>query len=117
MENFFIRNNNPEEFEVVLGDFGLSIQIQRGQLLKDHLYSQNYAAPEQIKGVGYSFPADIYALSVSIGAILSIIKEPVPYYLLKLVEYMSVENPKERPDIDQVLSSFERYAASRRIAS
>jgi serine/threonine protein kinase len=56
--------------EVKLGDLGLACHLDNGKkTLEDEEGTTSYLAPERILGKEYSFPADIWALGISLHAI------------------------------------------------
>lgn len=107
-----------------LADFGMCIHVEPGTLIKDHVGSPSYLAPEIIKKQSFDpFKSDIWALGVTFyemtvglikwpkdkalivasiadGGIL--IKPETPPKIAMLVRAMTEMNPMKRPDMKKI---------------
>ena len=76
LENVFM---SSEELDSVpkIGDFGLSIKLERGESCSDMVGSMGYTAPEILKGDEYGLKADVFSL----GCLLYVmITRELPFY-------------------------------------
>lgn len=117
-ENVFLNNNG----QLVLADFGIAHFVDSTLTLSgDWLGNKSYAAPEQLaKGYATDItPAcDIFSLGMIINELFTKVKpsgskytmisevEPMLYSLDDLVYRCMLQNPAERPEIDEVLAEI-----------
>lgn len=67
LENFLVSTHKGdvnEKVQVKLIDFGLSIRITQGEVLKDRIGSKYFVAPEVLGKKGYDHRADYWSLGV-----------------------------------------------------
>ena len=110
-----------------LADFGLAMQLKRGQFLHDHAGSPQYMSPEIVRKPVYDpFKADVWALGVTFHEMaIGLLKWPkkktqvetvilnasvmlttiVPMSLAKVVRSMTAVDPEDRPTMDKLIAT------------
>ena len=110
-----------------LADFGLAMQLKRGQFLHDHAGSPQYMSPEIMRKPVYDpFKADVWALGVMFHEMaIGLLKWPkkktqvetvilnasvmlttiVPMSLAKVVRSMTAVDPEDRPTMDKLIAT------------
>ena len=65
-DNIFITDNCYRGDNVVLGDFGMACELNRGGYCQSRLGTEVYLSPERLYGTPYNSKADIWSLGVTL---------------------------------------------------
>lgn len=64
--NILICENGPNNLQVKLADFGLSVRMHPSRDLRVHCGTPYYFSPEMVQNQSYSFPTDIWSYGITI---------------------------------------------------
>lgn len=100
--------------QIVLIDYGIARQLEKGERYKENFGSVGYASPEQMDGSLVDERSDLYALGKLAEEMLLYTEGRIPVYISRIVRKALCKDPQGRPEsVDNWKQSWEKALAKK----